>query len=330
LAAAAQESTSEHTFMARIINGIAIAEALRGQVRDRVAELGCRGVVPGLAAILVGDDPASGVYVRRKVEACQQVGIDSRAIHLPAAVSAEDLFGVIDRLNADAGIHGILVQLPLPEHLPYKAVLARVCPSKDVDGFHPLNNGLVFVGDRSGFVPATPAGIMELLRHEKIVTQGRHVVIVGCSLIVGKPLASLLVAPGTNATVTMTHQHTVDLGAHTRLADILVVAVGKPGLICADMVKPGAVVIDVGINRVPDLDSPRRTRLVGDVDFAGVSAVAAAITPVPGGVGPVTIATLLRNTVEAAERGLERRDRDKGTWNGATVSTAVAPAVAMP
>jgi methylenetetrahydrofolate dehydrogenase (NADP+) / methenyltetrahydrofolate cyclohydrolase len=295
--------------MARIIDGTRISEALRAQISERVDRLRAEDVVPGLAVVLVGDDAASGVYVRRKAEACEKVGIRSRSIHLPATVSEEELFGVIDGLNADPGIHGILVQLPLPEHLPYKAVLARIRPKKDVDGFHPLNNGLAFIGDPAGFVPATPAGIMELLRHEAIPTHGRHVVIVGRSLIVSKPLASLLVAPGPNATVTMTHRHTVDLAAHTRMADILVVAVGKAGLITADMVKPGVVVVDVGVNRIDDPEAPGGSRIVGDVDFEEVSAVAEAITPVPGGVGPMTITMLLRNTVEAAERGVERQRR---------------------
>jgi methylenetetrahydrofolate dehydrogenase (NADP+) / methenyltetrahydrofolate cyclohydrolase len=298
--------------MARIIDGTRISEALRAQVTERVDALRGRDVVPGLAVVLVGEDPASRVYVRRKEEACERVGIRSRSVHLPEEVSEEELFGVIDGLNADPTIHGILVQLPLPRHLPYKAVLARIQPRKDVDGFHPLNNGLAFTGDPAGFVPATPAGILELLRHEAVATRGRHVVIVGRSLIVSKPLMSLLVAPGPDATVTMTHRHTDDLAAHTRMADILVVAVGKPGLITRDMVKPGAVVIDVGVNRIDDAAAPGGSRIVGDVDFDGVSEVAEAITPVPGGVGPMTITMLLRNTVDAAERSLERGRRLSG------------------
>src|SRR5690606_22221255 len=210
------------------------------------------GVVPGLAVVLVGSDPASQVYVRMKARACERVGIASRTLHLDADIGSDELFGVIDGLNADPDVHGILVQLPLPEHLPYKEVLERVDPSKDVDGFHPLNAGLAFVGSPRGFVPATPAGIMEIIRREEIPTHGKHVVIVGRSLIVSKPLASLLMAPGPNATVTLTHKYTVDLASHTRMADILVVAVGKPGLITADMVKPGVVVIDVGTTRVED------------------------------------------------------------------------------
>src|SRR5690606_4086490 len=240
-------------------------------------------------------------YVRNKTRACEQLGMNGRTIHLPETVSRDELFGVIDGLNADPDVHGILVQLPIPAHLPYKSVLERIHPDKDVDGFHPLNNGLAFVGDPRGFIPATPAGIMEMLRREEVPTHGRHVVIVGRSLIVSKPLMSLLMAPGPNATVTLTHKYTPDLASHTRMADILVVAVGKPGLITPDMVKPGAVVIDVGTSRVAD-DSERGYRIAGDVDFEGVSRVASAITPVPGGVGPMTITMLLANTVEAARR----------------------------
>jgi methylenetetrahydrofolate dehydrogenase (NADP+) / methenyltetrahydrofolate cyclohydrolase len=295
--------------MARVIDGTEISRVLRQEVAERVDALRARGVAPGLAVVLVGGDSASHVYVRRKAEACEKVGIGSRTLHLPDSVSEDELFGVIDGLNADPGVHGILVQLPLPRHLPYKAVLERIRPRKDVDGFHPLNNGLAFIGDPRGFVPATPAGILELIRHEQIPTHGRHVVIVGRSLIVSKPLASLLMAPGPNATVTLTHRYTTDLASHTRMADILVVAVGKPGLITADMVKPGVVVFDVGVSRIDDADAPGGTRIVGDVDFEGVSAVAEAITPVPGGVGPMTITMLLRNTVEAAERSARRSSR---------------------
>jgi methylenetetrahydrofolate dehydrogenase (NADP+) / methenyltetrahydrofolate cyclohydrolase len=295
--------------MARIIDGTAISRALREEIARDVAVLREHGIAPKLVVILTGDDAASHVYVRRKAEACENVGIESRTIHLPDDVSADELFGVIDGLNADPGVHGILVQLPLPRHLPYKAVLERIRPRKDVDGFHPLNNGLAFIGDPKGFVPATPAGILEILRHEKVPTHGRHVVIVGRSLIVSKPLASQLMAPGPNATVTLTHRYTTDLASHTRMADILVVAVGKPGLITADMVKPGVVVIDVGVTRVADPSAPGGSRIAGDVDFEGVSQVAAAITPVPGGVGPMTITMLLRNTVTAAERSASRRGR---------------------
>lgn len=295
--------------MARIINGAEISRALRAEIAAEVAELRARGIVPGLAVVLVGNDPASEVYVRGKTQACREAGMQDRTLGLPADVSADELFGVIDGLNADPGVHGILVQLPLPEHLNPKEVLSRVRPSKDVDGFHPLNVGRVFVADPRGFPPATPAGIMELIRHEAIPTHGRHAVIVGRSLIVGKPLASLLMAPGPNATVTLTHRHTVDLVSHTRMADILITAVGQPGLITADMVKPGVAVFDVGISRQPDPASARGYRVVGDVDFQGVSQVASAITPVPGGVGPMTIAMLLRNTLNAALRSEHARPK---------------------
>jgi methylenetetrahydrofolate dehydrogenase (NADP+) / methenyltetrahydrofolate cyclohydrolase len=288
--------------MARIISGTETSRTMRAEIAERVAALAAEGIVPGLAVVLVGDDPASEVYVRSKTRACEEVGMHGRTLRFPADITRDELFGVIDGLNADPGVHGILVQLPIPEHLPYKDVLERIHPDKDVDGFHPLNVGRAFVGDPAGFVPATPAGIMELIRREQIPTHGKHVVIVGRSLIVSKPLASLLMAPGPNATVTLTHKYTTDLASHTRMADILVVAVGKPGLITADMVKPGVVVFDVGVNRVDDEGSARGNRIVGDVDFAGVSEVASAMTPVPGGVGPMTITMLLANTLEAARR----------------------------
>jgi methylenetetrahydrofolate dehydrogenase (NADP+) / methenyltetrahydrofolate cyclohydrolase len=293
--------------MARLISGTDISKEMRAEIAERVGELRERGVVPGLAVVLVGSDDASEVYVRMKARACERAGMVSRTIHLRADIGTDELFGVIDGLNADPTVHGILVQLPLPQHLPYKEVLERVAPAKDVDGFHPLNAGRAFVGDPKGFVPATPAGIMEMLRREQVPTHGRHVVIVGRSLIVSKPLASLLMAPGPNATVTLTHKYTSDLASHTRMADILVVAVGKPGLITREMVKPGVVVIDVGVTRVEDPSSPEGYRIVGDVDFDGVGEVAEAITPVPGGVGPMTITMLLANTLTAARRaaGLE-------------------------
>ncbi|HEX8691396.1 MAG TPA: bifunctional 5,10-methylenetetrahydrofolate dehydrogenase/5,10-methenyltetrahydrofolate cyclohydrolase [Longimicrobium sp.] len=298
---------------ARIIDGAAIGREIRAEVAAETAELKAEGTVPGLAVVLVGGDPASEVYVRSKTRACHEAGMHDRLVHLPEEVSADELFGTIDGLNADPTIHGVLVQLPLPPHINPKAVLERVHPAKDVDGFHPLNVGRAFVGDPRGFVPATPAGIMELLRHERIETHGRHAVIVGRSLIVSKPLASLLMAPGPNATVTLTHRHTVDLASHTRMADILVVAVGKPGLITADMVKPGAAVFDVGTTRVPDAAHAKGYVIRGDVDFDAVAEVAGHITPVPGGVGPMTIAMLLRNTVEAARRAHIAKTRERRT-----------------
>lgn len=295
--------------LARIIDGTAISRSIRAEIAEEVRALAGDGVVPGLTVVLVGDDPASDVYVGGKTRACEAAGMRGRTIRLPESVDRHELFGVIDGLNADPDVHGILVQLPLPDHLPYKSILERIDPDKDVDGFHPLNAGLSFVGDRRGYVPATPAGILEILRREEVPTRGRHVVIVGRSLIVSKPLASLLMAPGPDATVTLTHKYTVDLAAHTRMADILVVAVGKPGLITADMVKPGATVIDVGVTRVPDEAAEKGYRIAGDVDFDAVREVASAITPVPGGVGPMTIAMLLMNTLEAARRGQRRRSR---------------------
>lgn len=294
--------------MARNINGTEISKVMRAEMAQQVAELRAAGVTPGLSVVLVGNNPASQAYVASKTRACETLGMRGQTLNLPEDVSKEELFAVIDRLNADPEVHGILVQLPLPAHLPYKAVLEHIHPDKDVDGFHPLNAGLAFVGDPRAFVPCTPAGIMEMIRREDIPTRGKHVVIVGRSLIVSKPLASLLMAPGPDATVTLTHRHTPDLASLTRQADILVVAVGKPNLITADMVKPGVVVIDVGQNRIPDESSPRGYRMVGDVDFAAVSEKAEAITPVPGGVGPMTITMLLANTIQAARQRASKRE----------------------
>ncbi len=293
--------------MARLIDGTEISRVMREELAQQVAALRAAGVTPGLSVVLVGNNPASQAYVGSKTRACEALGMKGQTHTLPEDVSQEELFALIDRLNADPEVHGILVQLPLPAHLPYKAVLEHIHPDKDVDGFHPLNAGLAFVGDPRGFAPCTPAGIMEMLRRENISTRGKHVVIVGRSLIVSKPLASLLMAPGPDATVTLTHRHTPDLAAFTRQADILIVAVGKQNLITADMVKPGVVVIDVGQNRVPDDASPRGYRMVGDVDFTAVSEKAEAITPVPGGVGPMTITMLLANTLQAARQAQQAR-----------------------
>lgn len=294
--------------MARILSGTELSRRLRGEIASEVDELRQAGVEPALTAVLVGEDPASELYVRKKAEACERVGIRQRTIRLEAEVSPAELHGVINGVNTDPGVHGILVQLPLPGHLPQKAVLEWVHPAKDVDGFHPLNVGRAFVGDPEAFLPATPAGIMALVKDAEIPTYGQHVVIVGRSLIVGKPLASLFMAPGADATVTLAHRHTRDLASHTRAADILIVAVGKPNLITAGMVKPGATVIDVGITRVPDPERANGSRLAGDVDFDEVSKIAGAITPVPGGVGPMTITFLLRNTVDAARRSTRAGD----------------------
>jgi methylenetetrahydrofolate dehydrogenase (NADP+)/methenyltetrahydrofolate cyclohydrolase len=283
---------------ARIIDGKAIAAEVRAEVKTAVDRLEAdEGITPGLATVLVGEDPASQVYVSSKRKACARAGINSWDHDLPADTPEDDLLELVARLNADPGVHGILVQLPLPPHVDEKLVLDAVSPHKDADGFHPYNLGLLLAG-HGRIAPATPAGIQELLVRAGVDVSGAHVVIVGRSNIVGKPLAALLVqkAPAANATVTVCHTATKDLSEHTRRADVLVAAIGRARAITADMVAPGATVVDVGINRSAD-------GLVGDVDFDAVRAVAAAITPVPGGVGPMTIATLLRNVVGLASPG---------------------------
>ena len=287
-----------------MISGAAIAASIRAEVARQVTALRARGVRPGLAVILVGDDPASHVYVRMKGKACEEAGMHSVTMRLDASTSQEELLAQIDVLNADPLIHGILVQMPVPKQIDADAVVRRIRPEKDVDGFHPINVGKVFIGERDGFSPATPAGVLQLLLRSAVDPAGKHCVILGRSNIVGKPMASLLVqnAPGGNATVTVCHSRTPDLAAHAKRADILIVAIGRPRMVTADMVKPGAVVIDVGVNRVDDPNAKKGYSLVGDVDFAGVSKVASKITPVPGGVGPMTIAMLLSNTLRAAER----------------------------
>lgn len=289
---------------ARIIDGNAISRALREELAPRIAELKERDITPGLAVILVGDNPASQVYVRMKGRACEEAGMYSETHRLPADTPEAKLLELIDRLNADPKIHGILVQLPLPRHINTNRVLYRIRPSKDVDGFHPENVGKVALGDPTGFRPATPYGVQQLLLRSGIETKGAHAVIVGRSNIVGRPLASLLLqdGPGGNATVTVCHSRTRDLAAVTRLADILIVAIGKPKFVTGEMIRPGAVVIDVGVNRVEDPGSEKGYRLVGDVDFEAGLRVASAITPVPGGVGPMTITMLLYNTVQAASQ----------------------------
>jgi methylenetetrahydrofolate dehydrogenase (NADP+)/methenyltetrahydrofolate cyclohydrolase len=288
---------------AEIIDGEAVAAAIRQELVKRIGALRTRGVMPGLAAVLVGNDPASAAYVRGKTKDCAAVGIYTETVHRPADVSQAALLGLIADLNADPRFHGIIVQLPLPPHLDEAAVTGAVAPEKDADGLHPLNLGLLARGD-GVLLPATPAGVQELLVRSGHDPAGRHVVIAGRSTLVGKPLALILLrkAPGANATVTVCHTGTRDLGAITRQADILVAAIGRPGAITAGMVRPGAVVIDVGISRVDDPTRRRGYRLAGDVDFASVAEVAGAITPVPGGVGPMTRAMLLVNTVTAAAR----------------------------
>ena len=289
---------------ARILDGTAIAQTIRAEVATEVARLASSGRKPGLAAVLVGEDAASAVYVRSKGKACEEAGMHSVTLRLPAAATEAELLETVDRLNADPQIHGILVQLPLPKHINSGKVLRRIDPAKDVDGFHPLNVGKLVVGDRTAFRPATPYGVQQMLVRSGIETKGAHAVIVGRSNIVGRPMANLLIqqGPGGDATVTVCHSRTRDLPSVTRSADILIAAIGKPEFVTADMVRPGVVVIDVGINRVDDSSRPRGYRLVGDVAYGPVSEVASAITPVPGGVGPMTIAMLLQNTLQAMQQ----------------------------
>ena len=279
---------------AQLLDGKAMSEELRADIARKVAALKERGVTPGLAVILVGDDPASQIYVRNKGIGCEKTGMHSVTIRMPEDATQQALEGQIRALNADPAIHGILVQLPLPPHLDEAAALAAIVPEKDVDGFHVQNAGRLLCG-LPGVVACTPKGAMEMIRRTGVSLSGKEAVVVGRSNIVGKPMAMLLLQA--NCTVTMCHSRTADLASHTRRADILVAAVGKPGFITADMVKPGAIVIDVGINRVDG-------RVVGDVDFEHVKDVAGWITPVPGGVGRMTITMLLQNTLEAAERTL--------------------------
>jgi methylenetetrahydrofolate dehydrogenase (NADP+)/methenyltetrahydrofolate cyclohydrolase len=277
---------------AQIIDGKAIAETVRSQVAAETQQLiRDRGIVPHLAAVLVGNDPASEAYVRNKERACLKAGLRSTLHRLDAATTQEDLLELINTLNRDMSVHGILVQLPLPKHLDATQILDAILPTK-VDAFHPENAGLMLQG-RPRFLPCTPAGVMKMLEVSKVPTTGRHAVVIGRSDIVGKPMAALLVQKGVDATVTICHSRTADIGAVCRTADILIAAVGIPEFVKGDMIKPGAVVIDVGINRVNE-------RLVGDVDFVAACAVASAITPVPGGVGPMTIAMLLQNTLKSA------------------------------
>ena len=277
---------------------------MRAELKTEIRALAARGVQPGLAAVLVGNNPASATYVRMKGKACEEAGLHHETIRLPQETSEAELLALIDRLNADPQIHGILIQLPLPKQIDSQRVLRWVAPAKDVDGFHPENVGKVSIGDPTGFRPATPYGVQQLLLRSGVDTTGRHAVIMGRSNVVGRPMAALLLrdGPGGNATVTVCHSRTRDIKAFTRLADILIVAMGKPEFVTGDMIKPGAVVVDVGTNRVDDPTSKQGYRLVGDVNFSEASLVAGAITPVPGGVGPMTITMLLYNTVQAARQ----------------------------
>lgn len=282
--------------MAILLDGKETAKAVRGEIRDAVvAFTNETGKIPGLSVVLVGDDPASQVYVRNKHRACEEVGIRSDVYTLPTDTSEDELLTLIAKLNADATVNGILVQLPLPQHLDEEKVLLAIDPAKDVDAFHPVNVGKIMIGNFT-FAPCTPAGVMELLRHYHIPVAGKHCVVIGRSNIVGKPQAMLMLKE--NATVTVCHSRTVGLADITRTADILVAAVGRPGFVTADMVREGAVVVDVGINRTAE------GKLCGDVDFAAVSEKASYITPVPGGVGPMTITMLLKNTLAAAKEQL--------------------------
>ena len=285
-----------------LIDGAAIGRLVRRDVAAEVERLKALGITPGLSVVLVGDDPASAVYVGSKGKACEEAGMRGETIRLPAETTENALLAQVDRLNADPNVHGILVQMPLPRHIAADKVIRRIRPEKDVDGFHPVNVGKLSIGERDGFVPCTPAGAIELLVRSGVETRGKDAVIVGRSNIVGKPMAALLMqdAPGGNATVTVCHSRTSNLAGHIRRADIVIAAIGKPEMITGDMIKPGAVVIDVGINRVNDAAAPKGYRIVGDVHFASARDVASLITPVPGGVGPMTIAMLMKNTVRAA------------------------------
>ena len=291
---------------ARIIDGVALGKAIRTEVAAEVAKVKARGITPGLAVVLVGENPASQVYVRSKGKACEEAGMHSVTIMLPAETSEADVLSTVDRLNEDAAIHGMLVQLPLPKHVNSDKVIHRISPAKDVDGFHPMNVGKLVLGDPTGFRPATPYGVQQMLLRSGVETKGANVVIVGRSAIVGKPMANLLIqdGPGGNATVTVCHSRSRDLPSITRGADILIVAIGKAEFVTQDMVKPGAVVIDVGINRVDDATVTKGYRLAGDVKYDAVAEVASAITPVPGGVGPMTIAMLLKNTLQSVLQGM--------------------------
>ncbi|MBU4186513.1 MAG: bifunctional methylenetetrahydrofolate dehydrogenase/methenyltetrahydrofolate cyclohydrolase FolD [Proteobacteria bacterium] len=290
---------------AKIISGTEIAKEIRVELKKEIAELKEKhGLTPGLATVLVGDDPASKVYVGQKDKSCNNLGIYSRMINLPADASEEDLLKLVDELNNDSNIHGILIQLPLPKHINETRVLYAIDPNKDVDGFHPVNVGKMVIGEKC-FLPCTPHGVLELLSRSGVKTEGAEVVIVGRSNIVGKPVLNLMLQkrPSGNATVTLCHTRTKDLSFHTKRADILIVATGHPKTVTGDMVSEGVVVIDVGVNRIGKTPEGKAI-LVGDVEFDSVKEKAAAITPVPGGVGPMTIVMLMTNTVEAARNTL--------------------------
>ena len=296
---------------ARILDGKQIALELRREMAEEVARLRGQGIVPGLGVLLVGDNPASRSYVSAKEKACAETGLFSEEVLLPATASRADILATVQKFNVDPRIHGILVQLPLPDSRMETDVLEAVDPAKDVDGFHPVNVGRMMLG-LPCFLPCTPHGILHILKRSGIPTRGAHAVVIGRSNIVGRPLANLLSQKSElgNATVTLCHTGTPDIARHTREADIVIAATGRPNTVTADMVRPGATVIDVGVNRVEDAGHPRGYRLVGDVDFEAVREVAGAITPVPGGVGPLTIAMLLLNTIISARRRAGLKDRD--------------------
>jgi len=288
---------------ARIIDGKQIAQDIRAELKSQVEQLRGQGIVPGLGVVLVGEDPASKSYVTAKERACEEIGLYSDDNRLAAETSQDELIALIKKMNADPRIHGILVQLPLPEHLDEAQVLLTIDPDKDVDGFHPMNVGKMVVGEKA-FLPCTPHGVVQLLVRSGVKIEGSHVVVVGRSNIVGKPVANMLLQKkeNANATVTVCHTRTKDIAYFTRQADIVIAAAGRPNTVTADMIKEGAAVIDVGVNRVEDATKKRGYRLVGDVDFEAVKEKAGVITPVPGGVGPMTITMLLYNTVESAKR----------------------------
>lgn len=288
---------------ATIIDGKQVAQDIRAELKNTVRELAKKNIIPGLGVILVGDDPASASYVKAKERACEEIGLYSDDNRLPADTSEKDLLDLIDRMNNDPKINGILVQLPLPKHINENAVLLAINPDKDVDGFHPMSVGRMMTGQDS-FLPCTPHGVLQLLKRSNVKTEGAEVAIVGRSNIVGKPLAGMLMQKNEfgNATVTVCHTRTKDVAAHTRRADIVIAAAGVPNAVTSDMVKDGAVVIDVGVNRVEDATRKRGYRLVGDVDFDAIKEKASLITPVPGGVGPMTITMLMFNTVVSAKR----------------------------
>ena len=288
----------------QIISGTAIADKVLVELETGIAALKAAGRTPGLAVVLVGDNPASRSYVRAKDRMCQRIGLHSEKLELPATTTQEELLAVVERLNGDPAIHGILVQSPPPPHIDEQAVIRAINPAKDVDGFHPVNVGKLAIGDPSGFVPCTPLGCQRLLVEAGVETAGAHVVMLGRSMLVGKPFALLMMGKGKggDATVTVAHSRTRDLRGTLRSADVLVVAIGRANFVTAEDVREGAVVIDVGINQLDDPAAPRGYRLVGDVDYAGVAPKSAAITPVPGGVGPMTIAMLMANTVKACRQ----------------------------